>query len=142
IIQKNNINKWEKAIRKEMKHIPPDEVLKLAVINYAYLIHIRRKMTVFWYHAAVQIKREDSAGIMAVETQAVNLFQEILESGCKQGQFHVKDPFIVASNIVMMCQTWALKRWLFKNRRTVDQYVDQIIELIDAMVKGKQHSRT
>ncbi|MGA2159752.1 MAG: TetR/AcrR family transcriptional regulator [Dehalococcoidia bacterium] len=142
IIQKNSINKWEKAIRKEMKHVPPDEVLKLAVINYAYFIHIRRKMTVFWYHAAVQIKREDSAGIMAVETQAVNLFQEILESGCKQGQFHVKDPFIVASNIVMMCQTWALKRWLFKNRRTVDQYVDQIIELIDAMVKGKQHSGT
>ncbi len=140
-IQKNNINKWEKAVRKEMNRVPPDKLLKIAVTDYAYLVHRGRRMTVFWYHAAVQVKREDSAGIMEVEKQVVNLFKEILESGCKQGQFHVKDPFIVASNIVMMCQTWALKRWLYKDKRTVDQYVDQIIDLITAMVKGTNESR-
>jgi hypothetical protein len=99
-------------------------------------------MTVFWYHAAVQVKREDSTGIMKIEKQVVNLFREILESGCKQGQFHVKDPLIVASNIVMMCQTWALKRWLYKDSRTIDQYVDQIVDLITAMVKGNEKSRS
>jgi hypothetical protein len=78
---------------------------------------------------------------MEVEKQVVNLFREILESGCKQGLFHVKDPFTVASNIVMMCQTWALKRWLFKDSRNVDQYVDQIVDLISAMVKGNQEFR-
>ena len=104
------------------------------------MVHIGRKLTVFWYHAAVQVKREDSAGIREVEKQVVSMFQEILESGCKQGQFHVKDPFLVASNIVMMCQTWALKRWLYKDSRTIDQYVDQIVDLISAMVKGNNES--
>ncbi len=140
-IQKNSIDKWEKAIRKEMKRVPPDELLKKAVTDYAYVVHTGRKMTVFWYHAAVQVKKEDSAGIMEVEKQVVKVFREILESGCKQGQFHVKDPFIVASNIVMMCQTWALKRWLYKDSRTVDQYVDQIVALIAAMVKGNPASK-
>ena len=140
IIQKNISNKWEKDIRKEMKRMPPDELLIKAVKDYTYVVHIGRKLTVFWYHAAVQVKREDSAGIREVEKQVVSMFQEILESGCKQGQFHVKDPFLVASNIVMMCQTWALKRWLYKDSRTIDQYVDQIVDLISAMVKGTQES--
>ena len=135
-IQKNIGNKWEEDIRKEMKRVPPDELLIKAVKDYAHVVHIGRKLTVFWYHAAVQVKREDSAGIREVEKQVVSMFQEILEAGCKQGQFHVKDPFLVASNIVMMCQTWALKRWLYKDSRTIDQYVDQIVDLIGAMVKG------
>ena len=135
-IQKNISTKWEKDIRKEMKRMPPDELLIKAVKDYAHVVHIGRKLTVFWYHAAVQVKREDSAGIREVEKQVVSMFQEILEAGCKQGQFHVKDPFLVASNIVMMCQTWALKRWLYKDSRTIDQYVDQIVDLIGAMVKG------
>jgi AcrR family transcriptional regulator len=140
-IQKNNIYKWEKDVRKEMKGMPPDELLIEAVKDYAYMVHIGRKMTVFWYRSAVEAKREDSDGIMEVEKQVVNLFQEILESGRKQGQFRVKDPFIVASTIVMMCQSWALKRWLYKDSRTVDQYVDQIVDLIGAMVKGNDRSR-
>jgi AcrR family transcriptional regulator len=141
ILQKNISTKWENDVRKEMKRMPPDELLVKAVKDYTYAVHIGRKLTVFWYQAAVQVKREDSAGIMEVEKQVVKVFQEILEAGRKQGQFRVKDPFIVASTIVMMCQSWALKRWLYKDSRTVDQYVDQIVDLIGAMVKGNDRSR-
>ncbi|MGD0355619.1 MAG: TetR/AcrR family transcriptional regulator [Dehalococcoidia bacterium] len=140
IIQKNISTKWENDVRKEMKRMPPDELLVKAVKDYTYAVHIGRKLTVFWYQAAVQVKREDSAGIMEVEKQVVKVFQEILEAGCQQGLFQVKDPFIVASNIVVMCQTWALKRWLYKDSRTVEQYVDQIVDLITAMVKGNAKS--
>ncbi|MHB8084509.1 MAG: TetR/AcrR family transcriptional regulator [Dehalococcoidia bacterium] len=136
VIQKNISTKWEMDVRKEIKRLPPDELLIKAVKDYTYAVHIGRKLTVFWYQAAVQVKKEDSAGIMEVEKQVVKVFQEILESGCQQGLFQVKDPFLAASNIVVMCQTWALKRWLYKDSRTVDQYVDQVIDLIGAMVHG------
>jgi TetR/AcrR family transcriptional regulator, cholesterol catabolism regulator len=139
-IHNNEISAWEESIRKEMDQLPPDELLEKAVRGYALGIHTRRKMIVFWYHAAVQIKHEDRIGTMDIERRVDNLFQEIIELGNKEGRFHVRDPYIMAINICMMCQTWALKRWLIKDNRTIDQYIDSIVDLVITMVKGPAQS--
>jgi AcrR family transcriptional regulator len=133
-IHENDIDKWEQSVRKEMKQMPPVELLSKAVWDYIHLLHRRRKMAVFWYHAAMQVNLEYSADIRNLEKRIVNLFMEILELGCKKEQFSVSDPFITACNIYMICSTSALKRWLIKGRRTIDRYADTCVELIVTMV--------
>jgi len=135
-IQENDVDNWGKSVRKGFGKLPPEELLKKAVREYAELIHLRRKMVAFWYHAAVQVSREQAASMRENEVRVVRIFQEIIELGCKEGQFRVSDPFILACNIHMMCSTWALKRWHIKDSRSIDQYADVCVELVISMVRG------
>jgi AcrR family transcriptional regulator len=135
-IHDNDITRWEKGVRSEMKSLSPEKLLEKAVRDYARMIHDRRRIIAFWYHAQTQVKAEDRLGTLAAEKRADDLFQEIIELGNKKGKFHVSDPFVMAINILMMCQTWALKRWLIKDSRTIEQYIDVIVGLVLAMAKG------
>jgi len=135
-IHKKDIDKWEKQIRKGMKTLPPEESLKKAVLGYVYLVHLRRKMVVFWYHASLHLSDEQNAGIVDVETRIINLFKDIIELGVRRGQFRVSDSFLTACSIHMMCVSWALKRWLIKDTRSIDQYADVCVELVIPMVRG------
>ncbi len=136
-IHKKDIDTWEKHFRPYLKTLPPEELLKKAVREYAYLIHLRRKMVVFWYHASLQLTDEQNAGIIDVETRIINLFKDIVELGVKNGQFRVSDSFLTACTIHIMCVSWALKRWLIKNSRSIDQFADVCEELVIPMVKGE-----
>ncbi|MCX6005338.1 MAG: TetR/AcrR family transcriptional regulator [Chloroflexi bacterium] len=140
-IHDNDVTRWEKSVRREMKRLLPEKLLEKAVRDYARLTHDRRRVIAFWYHAQTQVRDEDRLGTMEAEKRVDDVFQEIIERGNKEGQFHVSDPFILAINILMMCQTWALKRWLIKDQRTIDQYTDVIVDLIITMAKGNQESR-
>ena len=141
-IHKKDIDTWEKEIRPNLKSLPPEELLKKAVREYAYLIHLRRKMVVFWYHASLQLTDEQNAGIIDVETRIINLFKDIVELGVKKGQFKVNDPFLTACSIHMMCVTWALKRWLIRDARSIDQFADVCVQLVIPMVKGEPAAST
>lgn len=135
-IQESDLEKWEKVVRKLMKRLPPDELLNEAVREFIYYIHMRRRLAIFWYYAFSETNDEQRAGIAQVETRTINLFKEMIELGCKAGQFHVNNPFVLACNIHSMCVAWALKRYLLKPRCTLEEYADECVEYVTAMVKG------
>lgn len=141
-IHKKDTDKWEKQIRKDMKTLSPEELLKKAVLQHVYLIHLRRKMVVFWYHASLHLGNEQNAGIIEVETRVTNLYKDIVDLGIERGQFRVSDSFLTACNIHMMCVLWALKRWLIRDTRSIDQYADVCVELVTTMVSGKRESKS
>jgi hypothetical protein len=58
----------------------------------------------------------------------------ILERGIKSGKFKVKDPAMAANNIVVLCDMWAFRRWLLKERYTLEQYTREQTDLILAQV--------
>jgi AcrR family transcriptional regulator len=140
-IQESDLEKWEKVVRKLIKRLPPDELLIEAVREFIGYVHMRRKLVIFWYYAFSQINDEQRVGIMQVETRTINLFKEILELGCKAGQFHVNNTFVLACNIHSMCVTWALKRYSLKRRCTLEEYADTCVELVTAMVRGAPEPR-
>jgi AcrR family transcriptional regulator len=140
-IQEGDLEKWEKVVRKLMKRLPPDELIIEIVREFIYYIHERRRLAIFWYHAFADINDEQRTGIARVEARTINLFKEIIELGCKAGQFHVKEPFVVACNIHSMCVTWALKRYLLKRACTLEQYAATCAEIATAMVRGASGPR-
>ena len=135
-ILKKDVDKWEKQIRKDMKTLPPEELLRKALLEYVYIVHARRKMTVFWYHASVHLSDEQKAGIIDLVTRVINLFKDIVELGVERGQFRVRDSFVTACSIHEICDSWALKRWLIKDTRSIDQYADVCVDLVIPMVRG------
>jgi AcrR family transcriptional regulator len=135
-IQESDLEKWDKVVRKLMKRLPPDELLIEAVREFIYYIHMRRRLAIFWYYAFSETNDEQRAGIAQVETRTINLFKEMIELGCKAGQFRVSNPFVLACNIHSMCVAWALKRYLLKSRCTLEEYADLCVEYVTAVVRG------
>ncbi|MCX5997246.1 MAG: TetR/AcrR family transcriptional regulator [Chloroflexi bacterium] len=139
-IQESDLEKWEKVVRRLIKRLPPDELIVEIVREFIYYIHMRRNLVIFWYQAIAQINNGQRTGIMQIEIRTIDLFKEIIELGCKTGQFHIDDPFVVACNIHAMCITWALKRYLLKRKCTIEQYTDVCIKLVAAMLRGTYDS--
>lgn len=135
-IHKHDIDPWEKEIHKEMQYMPPEEVLKKAVRDFVYGVDRRHKMILFWYNASKYLNREQLKGVVDAETRVVTLFKEIIEMGCKNGQFKSSDPFVTGYNILMICHTWSLKRWWLKKLYTIDDYAKMCEELAVSMARG------
>src|SRR4030042_6823832 len=135
-IHKNDISRWEKGIRDEMQDSPPEETLRKAVRLYAYEVDKRQKMVLFWYNVSRYLNREQLKGMLDVETKVVTLFKDIVEMGRRDGQFNCIDPFVAGYNIMMLCHTWALKRWWFKKLYTIEQYAKMCEELAISMARG------
>ena len=135
-IRLNDIVQWEKKVRAAMPDLKPEECLRKAVREYVYSVHKRRKMLLFWYSVARYLKMEQLTGMYEIENRVVNVFREIIEKGCRNGEFSAGDPFLTAFHIELVCQTWALKRYYLYKRYTVDQFADVCEQQAILMARG------
>jgi AcrR family transcriptional regulator len=135
-IHASDVHNWEKEIRKEMLSVSPEEMLKIAVRKFAYLIDKRQEMIIFWYNVSRYLTREQLESTINVELRIVTLFKEIIELGCRKGQFKTFDPLVTAYNILMLCDTWALKRWYFRHLYTIEEYAKRCEKLAVSMARG------
>jgi AcrR family transcriptional regulator len=135
-IHKNDVDPWEKEVRKEMQDTPPEVLLRKAVRGFTYGVDKRQKMILFWYNASKYLNREQLKDVVDVEIRVVNLFKDIIEMGCRHGQFKSSDSFVTGYNIFMLSHTWALKRWWLKRLYTIEEYTKICEELAVSMARG------
>jgi hypothetical protein len=64
---------------------------------------------------------------MNIQKRVASVFQEIVDLGNKEEQFHIASPYIMPINILMICLTWDLKRWQIGQSYTIDQYIEGLI---------------
>ena len=67
---------------------------------------------------------------MALEVEVSEIFSNIINEGIAQGVFKAVDIDLMAYNILMLSQMWILKHWHFKNRLTLDKYIDNQLKTI------------
>jgi hypothetical protein len=67
-----------------------------------------------------------------VETEAATneVFERILKRGCNQGVFTISSTILVANTITTMAEMWAVKRFVYKNRYTLEEYIRLNTEII------------
>lgn len=67
---------------------------------------------------------------MARELAVARVFERIIREGVAGGVFHTPDPWLVANDIVMLAQQWALKRWAFRNQFDADTFREGQIRFV------------
>jgi len=135
-IHTDDIDEWERAVRRRMHESSPEETLKVAVWKLVYLIDKRREMVLFWYHTSKSMNAAHSKAIARVQRRIAGQFRAIIEAGCEQGGFRTSDPLVNAINIHMLCNTWALQHWQLRNTYTVRQYAARCQEMASSIVQG------
>ena len=114
----------------------PKRLLK-AVETYFKVVDEERAKVLLLYRASRALDEAGRKRIMALEMEAVGVFQGILDEGRQAGVFHFTDPDLTAYNIVMLGHQWALKAWHFKRRgMNLHDYIAAQQELILSMVKA------
>jgi AcrR family transcriptional regulator len=137
-ILSGEINTLAKTIRSQLGSITPEEALRKTVRERIRLMDELRDIIAFWYRISRYLKGEQLKRIADAELEVVSLIKEILELGCRKGDFYVSDTYIAAYNIHMISHSWVLKGWAFRNNYTVERYTQICEDMAVSLVHGSR----
>lgn len=72
--------------------------------------------------------------IKELELKTNKIFEDILEEGVEKKIFKPIDVSLVSYNIIMFGHMWALKRWYFIKKMTIEDYIHKQIDFIRKMI--------
>jgi AcrR family transcriptional regulator len=135
LIMEDVLNIFQESLIEEIKDIvDPVEKLAIAVILYLRVLDRQREKMLLLYQKSSSLDRRSKKRIMGLEVQVSEIFLNIINEGIAQGVFKAVDVDLMAYNILMLSQMWILKHWHFKNRLTLDKYIDhQLVIIMDAL---------
>ena len=135
LIMEDVLNIFRESLIKEIGDIvDPVEKLAMAVILYLRVLDRQREKMLLLYQKSSSLDRNSKTRIMALEVEVSEIFSNIINEGIAQGVFKAVDVDLMAYNILMLSQMWILKHWHFKNRLTLDKYIDgQLVTIMDAL---------
>lgn len=117
--------------------LAPAKKLSQAVAHYYKVVDQERSKVMMLYRGSRRLDKDGRQRVMALEIEAVGVFQKILDEGVADGAFQVADTGLAAYNIVMLGHMWSLKAWHFKRlAMDIDDYIDAQLENILPMVKA------
>ncbi len=137
MIMEDLLNTFRKSLTKEIKGIDdPEEKLVIATILYFRVVDQQREKALLVYQKSSSLDKTSKSKVMQLEVEVSEIFRNIIEEGIRKKIFKKVDVDLMAYNIVMMAHMWALKRWHFKNRLTLDKYIDlQLTTILGALRK-------
>lgn len=117
--------------------LAPAKKLSQAVAHYYKVVDQERSKVMMLYRGSRRLDKDGRQRVMALEIEAVEVFQKILDEGVADGAFQVADTGLAAYNILMLGHMWSLKAWHFKRlAMDIDDYIDAQLENILPMVKA------
>ena len=125
MIMEDLLNTFRGSLTKEVRDIDdPEEKLAIATILYFRVVDQQREKALLVYQKSSSLDRASKARVMQLEVEVSEIFSKIIEEGIEKGIFKEVDVDLMAYNIIMIAHMWALKRWHFKHRLTLDQFID------------------
>ena len=136
MIMEDALNTFQDNLTKEIKGIDdPEEKLAIAIILYFRVMDGQGEKVLLMYQKSSSLEKASKSKVMQLEVQVSEIFSRIIEEGIKVGIFRAVDVDLMAYNIILMAHMWVLKRWHFKNRLTLNKYIDQQLEIIIASLR-------
>lgn len=126
----------ENLLRKTGHTDDPEEKLAIAAILYIRIVDQQREKVLLIYQKSSSLDKPSKSRVMQLEVDVSRVFADIIEEGIGRGVFKETDVDLMAYNIILVAHMWILKRWHFKNRLSLDKYIDlQLATLLAALKK-------
>jgi AcrR family transcriptional regulator len=137
MIMEDVLTTFQESLTGQIKDIDdPEEQLAIATTLFFRVMDRERDKVLLIYQKSRSLDRASKSRVMQLEVDISCIFGEIIEQGIQKGLFKEVDVDLMAYNIMMMGYMWILKRWHFKHRLSLDQYIDlQLITVRDALKK-------
>ena len=137
LIMEDVLNIFQHSLTRQIKGIDdPLEKLGIAVVLYFRVVDQQKEKALLIYQKSNSLEKTSKARVMQLEVDVSNIFGEIIKEGIERGVFKEVDVDLMAYNIIMMAHMWILKGWHFRNRLTLDKYIDlQLVTIMDTLKK-------
>ena len=136
MIMEDILTCFQESLIKITKDIDdPKEKLTAALYIYLTVVDQQREKALLIYQKSSSLNRASKSRIMQLEVDVSSIFAQIINEGIEQGVFKSVDVDLMAYNIMMLAHMWALKRWHFKNRLSLDTYFKLQLEMITDVLK-------
>jgi AcrR family transcriptional regulator len=114
------------AARRTMK---PADSLKYAIDLLYRTMDSNQDFALGFYREIKNASVELRDRMVEIENNYISSFELILKDGCENGDFHVKNAKLVANNIVVNGEMWAVRRGYLKKHYTIDSYIKEQTDL-------------
>jgi AcrR family transcriptional regulator len=137
MIMEDVLRIFQESLTKEIKGVKdPEEKLAIAVILYFRVVDQQREKALLIYQKSSSLDKASRKRIMQLEVEVSEIFSKMIEEGIQKGVFKKVDVDLMAYNIILMAHMWVLKRWHFKDRFTIERYIDlQLATILDVLRK-------
>jgi hypothetical protein len=82
------------------------------------------------YQKSGSLDEAAKIAVMQLEVNVSEIFSDIIAEGIQKGFFKRTDVDLMAFNIMMMAHMWVLKRWHFRKRLTLEEFVERQLGVI------------
>ncbi|SOC34705.1 TetR/AcrR family transcriptional regulator [Ureibacillus acetophenoni] len=106
--------------------------LKEAIKQYFCLIDRMSDEFTIMYQETKSLSKEAMHYVFDKEFEMVRLFEGIIKNSLPSLRIELteKEVFLTANHIVVQGQAWAFRKWAFKKRYTIEEYVEDQTKLI------------
>lgn len=108
----------------------PRDKLATALALYCGIVDREQQKILLMYQKSGSLDEAAKGAVMQLEVIVSEIFSSILEEGIHKGFFRKTDVDLMAFNIMMMAHMWVLKRWHFRKRITLEEFVERQLGLI------------
>jgi hypothetical protein len=104
--------------------------LSTAVILYSKIVDREQDKILLMYQKSGSLEAAAKRAVMQLEVSVSEIFSNIIEEGIHRGLFRKTDVDLMAFNIMMMAHMWVLKRWHFRRRLTLEEFIERQLGMI------------
>jgi AcrR family transcriptional regulator len=131
MIMEDVLNSFRENLTRQVGELDqPRDKLATAVVLYSGIVDREQEKILLMYQKSGSLDRAARGAVMQLEVIVSEIFGEILREGIRKGLFRKTDVDILAFNIMMMAHMWVLKRWHFRGRLTLAEFVERQLGLI------------
>lgn len=126
----SNVKLFLDRVHMRLKSTDEVEVLKWSFIEFCKHVREYRHLVGFSWREARNLKWQQRQQLLKGEAAVVDVFKQILLKGAGKGKFAVDSSNVLANDIVVLSELWALRYWFIKEDIIYEKFVDKQINLI------------
>lgn len=112
----------------DLDTISPTDALVCAIREFYQRLDKFQDFTVFIYQETKNLQSSARQSVLDAERRLVSIFERLLTRGCETGEFKIDNVTLVAHDIVVVAEMWAVRRWFLRKCCTLEEYTRHHID--------------
>ena len=130
---------WLKVMRGSENLTTATELLQRAIRAHCEAAEKHQDVILIMYREIGRVNSYTRRYILETELQAVAQYEKVLSRGCNTGEFRIQNITMMAHDILIIGEMWAVRRWAFRQQFTLEEYIKQQTERVLKSISKEFH---
>jgi AcrR family transcriptional regulator len=132
------LHEWAEKIPAYIEQVGPAGALRQVIREMLVLMDEYQDITMFTYQDLKNLPRQMRREVLRMEEETIAALESLLRKGCETGEFVVDDVTLVAHDLLVGIEMWAVRRWFLGKRYTLDAYIRKRTDTLLDAISGER----